>query len=97
MPRRYPPLSPQEVIRILLVRGFVFVRTVGSHRRYQGHVRGQVRSVTVDMHYRQFDAKLLKRMIAQSGLTREEFYGSTKATAHKINLRADEYPVSLKD
>jgi hypothetical protein len=35
-------------------------------------------------------------MIDQSGLTREEFYGSTKETAKKINLRAQEYPIPLK-
>jgi len=95
MPKRYPPLSPAEVIKVLEARGFVFVRTAGSHRRYQGHVRGQTRSVTVDTHYQQLDVKLLKRVIAQSGLTREEFYGSTRDTAHKINLHADGYPIPL--
>ena len=95
MPKRYPPLSPAEAIKVLEARGFVFVRTAGSHRRYQGHVRGQARSVTVDTHYQQLDVKLLKRVIAQSGLTREEFYGSTRDTAHKISLRVDEFPIPL--
>ena len=34
-------------------------------------------------------------MIDQSGLSREEFYGSTKEAARKINLLAQEYPVPL--
>jgi predicted RNA binding protein YcfA (HicA-like mRNA interferase family) len=85
------------VIEILQIRGYDFVRTVGSHRRYQGRIRGQTRCVTVDMHYAQFDDQLLKRMIAQSGLTREEFYGSTKAAALKINLRVAEYPIPVKE
>jgi hypothetical protein len=34
-------------------------------------------------------------MIAQSGLTRDEFYGSARDTARKINLRAEEYPIPL--
>jgi predicted RNA binding protein YcfA (HicA-like mRNA interferase family) len=97
MPKRYPPLSPAEVVKILAARGFVFVRSVGSHNRYQGRIRDQARTVTVDMHYPQFDDKLLKRMITQSGLTREEFYGSVRSTAQKIGLRADEYPIPLKD
>jgi hypothetical protein len=34
-------------------------------------------------------------MLDQSGLTREEFYGSVKETARKIGLRADRYPIPL--
>jgi hypothetical protein len=49
------------------------------------------------MHYQQLDVKLIKRVIAQSGLTREEFYGSTRDTAHKISLRADEFPIPLEN
>jgi hypothetical protein len=30
-----------------------------------------------------------------AGLSREEFYGSTKETGRKINLMAHEYPVPL--
>ncbi|MBI4768848.1 MAG: type II toxin-antitoxin system HicA family toxin [Chloroflexi bacterium] len=96
MPRRYPALTPREVIAILTARGVQIVRTVGSHQRFSAMVRDQLRSVTVDLHYDSLDDKLLKRMIDQSGLSREEFYGSTRVTARKINLRADEYPISLR-
>ena len=37
-----------------------------------------------------------KVLIDQSGLSREEFYGSTERTARKINLIAPEYPIPLK-
>jgi predicted RNA binding protein YcfA (HicA-like mRNA interferase family) len=96
MPRRYPPLTPQEVIAILLSRGFRLDRTAGSHAQYGGTVREQFRRVTVDLHYRDLDNRAIRRLILQSGLTREEFYGSVKETARKIGLRADEYPVPLK-
>ncbi|MFQ6014051.1 MAG: type II toxin-antitoxin system HicA family toxin [Anaerolineae bacterium] len=97
MPRRYPPLSPREVIAILVARSFALTRTRGSHEQYEGLIRGKWRRVTVDVHYSDFDDRLIKSMIRQSGLTREEFYGSTKRTARKINLRAKKYPIPLKD
>jgi len=53
--------------------------------------------VTVDVHYREFDARMIRFLLDQSGLTREEFYGSTKRTAKKVNLRAKEYPIALKE
>jgi hypothetical protein len=34
--------------------------------------------------YGEFDDRLIKIMISQSGFTREEFYGATKSTAKKI-------------
>lgn len=96
MPRRYPPLTPDEVIAILVARDFDLDRTAGSHTQYGGLIRGLFRRVTVDLHFHDFDDRAIKRLIAQSGLTREEFYGSTKETAKKINLRAQEYPIPLK-
>jgi len=48
------------------------------------------------MAYREFSVDRIKDMIDQSGLTRVEFYGSTKRTAKKINLRAPEHPIPLE-
>ncbi|MBI3963173.1 MAG: hypothetical protein HY335_10485 [Deinococcus sp.] len=94
MPKRFPPLTPLDVERILKARGFVLERSVGSHYQYQGMVRGVSRRVTVMASVGQYDDRLIKYMISQSGLTREEFYGATKATARKIGLRQ---VVELKD
>ena len=96
MPKRYPTLTPREVMDILQARGFRLHRTVGSHAQYVCLLRDQNRRVTVDLHISQFDDYLLKLMIQQSALTREEFYGSTKDAAKKINLRADAFPIPLK-
>jgi len=96
MPKKYPPLTPEEVIGILLARGFAYDHSRGSHDYYKGTIRGVERTVTVDRHYREFDSRLIRFMLDQSGLTREEFYGSTKRTAKKINLREKEYPVPLR-
>jgi len=97
MPKKYPPLTPDEVIRILRARGFDHDHSRGSHEYYKGIIRGIPRMVTVDVHYKEFDVRMIRFLLSQSGLTREEFYGSTKRTAKKINLRAKEYPIPLEE
>ena len=52
--------------------------------------------MTVDVHYKDFDVGRIKDMMQQANLSREEFYGSTKRTARKINLIAPEYPTPLE-
>ncbi len=96
MPRKYPPLTPREVIAILQARGFDYDHSRGSHEYYSGVLKGKRRFVTVDKSYKEFDIDRIKDMIDQSGMTREEFYGSTRRTAKKINLIAPKYPVPLK-
>ena len=96
MPRKYPPLAPREVIAILRSRGLVYDHSHGSHEYYSGILKGKRRFVTVDVNYSEFSIRRIKDMIDQSGLSREEFYGSTERTAKKINLIAPEYPIPLK-
>lgn len=83
MPKKYPPLTPREVIEILKAQGFQLKETEGSHAQYE---KGS-RKVTVDMAVKEFDPFLLQSMIRQSGLDRDSFYSSTKAAAKKINKR----------
>lgn len=82
--RRYPPLTPDEVRDILRAKGFSLDRTRGAHEQWRTIINNQPRVVTVDSHYKTFDQSLIKRMISQSGLAREEFYSATKRTAKKI-------------
>jgi predicted RNA binding protein YcfA (HicA-like mRNA interferase family) len=82
--RRYPPLTPQEVVSILLALGFYLKKQIGSHAHYESIQHNPRRVVTVDMSVRDFDSYLIKSMIAQSGVDRKIFYGSTKNTAKKI-------------
>ena len=96
MPKKYPPLTPAEVIAILLARGFVLHHTSGSHAHYRGAIKDVKCLVTVGVHYKDFDVERIKDMIQQANLSREEFYGSTKRTAKKINLIAPKYPIPLK-
>jgi predicted RNA binding protein YcfA (HicA-like mRNA interferase family) len=75
-------------VRAILTRlGFTHVRTDGSHELWEHpEIRARRRAVTVDASMSEFGEDLLKSMIAQSGLTREEFYGATRRTAKRINL-----------
>jgi predicted RNA binding protein YcfA (HicA-like mRNA interferase family) len=84
--RRYPPLTPSEVCAILTEWSFKRKNQEGSHRQYEGVIKGQRKIVTVDMAEDDFDDFLVKSMISQSGLTREQFYGATKKTAKKASV-----------
>jgi len=86
-PRKYPPLCPREVIKILTARGFRLLRTKGDHRYYHCRRGGRDYLVTVDMGVEEYGPALMKSMIRQSGMTREEFYCTTKRTAKKIGKR----------
>jgi predicted RNA binding protein YcfA (HicA-like mRNA interferase family) len=83
--RRYPPISPSEVKAIVLALGFRHKRTQGSHEHYEREATDDLprKIVTIDMHYDEFDDDLIKSMIAQSGYSRDKFYGATKHTARK--------------
>lgn len=87
MPKKYPPLTFSEVLDILKSNGFILRNVQGSHHHYTAIIEGKKRIVTVDKSESPFDAFLIKSMIAQSGMSREKFYGSTKGTAKKINLK----------
>lgn len=89
--KKYPPLGVHEVEAILGRRGFLFKRQTGDHAQFE---RGPIpsdpqrRVVTVDRGAGDFGDKLIKSMIAQSGMTREQFYGATKRTAQKAGVQA---------
>jgi predicted RNA binding protein YcfA (HicA-like mRNA interferase family) len=86
--RKYPPLTTAEVREILTVRNFVQVRQVGSHEQWERQADGvRLRAiVTVDCAISPYGDKLLKSMIRQSGLTRDEFYSATKTCARKCGI-----------
>ncbi len=60
---------------------------MGSHAQYEREVSGRKYKVTVDEGEREFDDFLLRSMVHQSGLTRDQFYCGSKTAAKKINKR----------
>ncbi len=85
--RKYPPLKQSEMVAIFIGLRFRLVR-VGKHPCYErkGDAIRPRKVVPVD-DYEEFDETLIKSLISQSGFSREEFYGATKATAKKINIQ----------
>jgi len=75
------------VISILLALQFVLDRKSGDHKLFTRIVNGKERTVQVDMGMPEYFDQWVKLLIYQSGFSREEFYGATKSTAKKINIR----------
>ncbi len=78
MGKRYFPLDRIQVESVLKALSFVEKRHRStSHAQWEGYVNGQRRIVTVD-HFsskkEKYGKRLLGKMIAQSGLTKKEFY-----------------------
>jgi len=84
--RKYPPLSPSEVINILHALGFELKRQRGSHQHYEGLAEDAKtrKIVTVDSSVDEFWEDLMKSMVRQSGWSRERFYRATRKTSKKI-------------
>lgn len=85
--RNYPPLTPREVEDILLSRGFVYHHTKGDHKYYSCDVNGEKKIAQIDMGADLYVKDNLKLVIDESGMSRIQFYTSTKSSAKKINKR----------
>jgi predicted RNA binding protein YcfA (HicA-like mRNA interferase family) len=72
---KLPLLTPREVEANLKGLGFVFKTQRGSHKQYERVATASCKRavVTVDVGHSQFSKELMKRMIRQSLLTKEEF------------------------
>lgn len=77
-PRKYLPLTPDEVIQILKGLGFVHKRTTGDHAQWEGMVKEIRRVSTVQLIRGTYSTERMKRLIENLGLTPEEFYGIDK-------------------
>lgn len=72
MNRRLPTLTAREVIRALERAGFAQTRQSGSHCRLV-HRGDPARKVTVPVHVGDLKRGTLHGIVAQAGLTVEEF------------------------
>jgi len=74
---KYPPLDRSQVEYVPKQLGFTVKRQRSSHSQWEGYTKGQRRIVTVDhlkSRKEKYGAKLLQKMIQQSGLSKKEFY-----------------------
>ena len=72
MNQRLPALTARDAIRALGLAGFRESRTSGSHVRLV-HEGDPARKVTVPMHTGDLKRATLRAIIAQAGLTVDEF------------------------
>jgi predicted RNA binding protein YcfA (HicA-like mRNA interferase family) len=68
---KLPPLTSQKVIRILERKGFILIRTKGSHHLFRNEQTG--RQVTVPIHTTDLPAGTLHEILKQAGISRAEF------------------------
>jgi predicted RNA binding protein YcfA (HicA-like mRNA interferase family) len=77
MGKTYPPLDREQVESILVKLGFSVKRQEASHAQWEGYLKGKRRIVTVD-HLKskkeKYGPTLLRKMIEQTGLSKEGFY-----------------------
>ncbi len=73
MRQRLPSLRPQEVVRALERAGWTVVRQRGSHVTLAKE--GVSFIVTIPLHRRDLPRGTLRAIIADAGLTVEEFLG----------------------
>jgi predicted RNA binding protein YcfA (HicA-like mRNA interferase family) len=87
--RGLPPLERSEVVACLRAAGFALTSAGRNNRhdKYEGRIRGRLRCVPVSRSHTMMCGWLLKSIIAQSGLTKDEFYGMTRGTAAKLGCR----------
>ena len=71
MTARLPPLTAREIVRALERAGFEFQRQKGSHVTLRHPIEG--RTTVVPMHSGDVKRPLLKMIIAQAGLSEDEF------------------------
>ena len=78
MGKRYPPLDREQVETVLKALKFNPKKRKGtSHTQWEGHAEGQRRIVTVDhlkSRKEKYGPRLLRKMINQSGLSKNKFY-----------------------
>ncbi len=64
---KIPPLTSQKVIRILEKKGFILVRTKGSHRIFRNDQTGK--QVTVPIHASDLPQGTLHEILTHAGIS----------------------------
>lgn len=87
--RKYPPLTPKQIESILLARGYEYVKSKGDHNFYERTVNGKKHVAQIDMGANAYNANWIKMLLTQSGMTRKQFYCSTKTAAKKLGMKKE--------
>jgi predicted RNA binding protein YcfA (HicA-like mRNA interferase family) len=86
VPRGWPPLTAAEIGRCLAALGYVHDHDESSHQIWVNETTHQI--VPIDTKWSPVGSALLQHIVKeQIKVSRETFYGATKATARKIGKR----------
>jgi len=71
---KIPPLTSRKVVSILEKKGFVLIRTKGSHQLFRNEETG--RQVTIPFHLGDLPQGTLHEILKQAGLSRDDILDS---------------------
>lgn len=81
--RKYLPLTPDELIRVLKAFGVQKQRIRGDHEQWEGTIKGVRRVSTVQLIHGEYSTERMKRLIENLGLTTHEFYRADSKIAKR--------------
>ena len=83
--RKYLPLTPAELRRVLKAFGFVRKRTRGDHEQWEGITNEKRRVITVQLIDGEYAVDRMKTIIRNMDVTVYEFYGRDASIAKRYS------------
>ena len=81
--RKYLPLTPEELRRVLKAFGFVRKRTRGDHEQWEGMTNEKRRVITVQLIDGEYSVDRMKTIIRNMDITADEFYSRDASIAKR--------------
>ncbi len=81
--KKYLPLTPDELRRILKAYGFIRKRTRGDHEQWEGMTNEKRRVITVQLISGEYSIDRMKTIIQNMDITADEFYGRDESIAKR--------------
>ena len=83
--RKYLPLTPEELRRVLKAFGFVRKRTRGDHEQWEGMTNEKRRVITVQLIDGEYAVDRMKTIIRNMDIPADEFYGRDRSIAKRYS------------
>ena len=85
--KKYLPLTPDELRRVLRAFGFVRKRTRGDHEQWGGTINEKRRVITVQLISGEYSIDRMKTIIRNMDITSDEFYGRDESIAKRHSVK----------
>lgn len=83
--RKYLPLTPDELRRVLKAFGFTYKRTRGDHEQWEGMTHEKRRVITVQLIDGEYAVDRMKTIIRNMDVTVDEFYSQDASIARRYS------------